>query len=606
MSRPKEVNPYTSSPVIQFTSTNQIVYYFCRCRCPHPARRWGAVLITFIALSLRSSLASNLHCAHSSGPSSVGHNKWLSSDTYSSVVVDCRSRNLTRVPRYTRSNVTELDLSRNNISTIGEDDFVNMTNLRILVLANSFITTLENHCFRNLIHLEQLALNDNDITWLESDVFVGLHSLRVLTMTGLLLMSYPTQFVLYTIELRVLSLSVIGDTSIPAKYARLPRLEVLDFNGEIQGLAQITAAMFDNIRDSNISTISFRNIAALEEFEAGAFSNLPNLRSLVISCNPSLSYRLAIDSLVATTNTAVDTVVLDGITEIGVAIFHEADFCSPFWRSLQRLSIKCAHLVGIVFNHEGCLSKLQQVSFEYNALTHTTPLSPDFSVISPIVKTVSFSHLGWCTDIFNDDSCFNRYNLLDVDNYFPMRPPDLPTTTSLITNNTDVCNEKPLSVVNVRIPASVEFLHAADIGLSSPLKIEVNACTIDLRMRYLNISMNIFTKVLGNEFHLIGGNRLEIVDASHGAVELITPEFMNNFKNLRFLNLSHNFLGFSGSDYQGTFSQLPLLEDINLSYNKLGQISPRAFECCTNLRRLNLANNELTHTDMYMGHLSAL
>ena len=608
MSRAKEVNSYTSSPVIQFISAKRLIKCIISvvCRCPHPARRWGAVLITFIALSLRSSLASSLHCAHSSGPSSVGHNKWLSSDAYSGVVVDCRARSLTRVPRYTKSNVTELDLSRNNISTIGQDDFVNMTNLRILVLANSFITTLENHCFRHLIHLEQLAFNDNDITSLQSGVFVGLHSLRVLTMTGLFLTSYPTQFVSHTRELRVLSLGIIGDSIIPAKYARLPRLEVLDFNGETQGLAQITAAMFDNIRDSNIATMSFRNIAALEEFEAGAFSNLPNLRSLVISCNRLLSYRVTMESLVATTNTTVDTVVLDGITGIGVAIFDEADFCSPFWRTVQRLSIKCAHLVGFVFNHAGCLSKLRQVSLDYNALTQTTPLSPDFSVITPFLRTISFSHMGWCTDTFHDEFCFDRYYLLDADDYFPMRPPVLATTSSLITNNTDVCNDKPLSVANIRIPASVEFFHIADVGLNSPRKIEVNACTIDLRMRYLNISMNKFTKVLGNEFRLIGGSRLEIVDASHGAVELITPEFMQNFKNLRFLNLSHNVLGASGSDYQGTFSQLPLLEDINLSYNKLGQISPRAFELCTNLRRLNLANNELTHIDMYMGHLSAL
>ena len=535
------------------------------------------MLITFIALSLRSSLASSLHCAHSSGPSSVGHNKWLSSYAYSGVVVDCRSRSLTRVPRYTKSNVSELDLSRNNIFSIGEDDFVNMTNLRILVLSNNVITTLENHCFRNLIHLEQLALNDNDISSFGSDVFVGLHSLRVLTMTGLFLTSYPTQIVSHTRELRVLSLSVIGDTSIPAKYARLPRLEVLDFNGETQGLAQITAAMFDNIRDSNISTISFRKIAALVEFEAGAFSNLPNLRSLVLSCNHFLSYKVAMESLMATTNITVDTVVLDGINGIEAAIFQETDFCSSFWRNLQRLSIKCAHLSTFIFNHEGCLSKLRQVSFDYNAISVITPLSSDFSDISPIVNTASFSHKGWCTGNFYDDFCYNRYNVLDVDNYFPMRPPVLPTTTSLTTNNTYVCNEKPLRVAYVRIPASIEFLHIADIGVNSPMKIYVNACTIDLRMRYLNISMNKFTKVLGNECHLIGGNRLEIVDASHGAVELITPAFMNNFKNLRFLNLSHNFLGFSGSDYEGTFSQLPLLEDINLSYNKLGQISPRAF-----------------------------
>lgn len=109
--------------------------------------------------------------------------------------------------------------------------------LRILVLFNSFINTLENHCFRNQNHFEQLALND--ITSLESDVFVGLHSLRMLTMIGLLFTSNPTQFVSYT---RELSLSVIGDTNIPAEYTRLPRPEVLDFYGDRLRLDKITAA----------------------------------------------------------------------------------------------------------------------------------------------------------------------------------------------------------------------------------------------------------------------------------------------------------------------------------------------------------------------------
>ena len=312
------------------------------------------------------------------------------------------------------------------------------------------------------------------------------------------------------------------------------------------------------------------------------------------------------DSLVATTNTTVDTVVLDGTTGEGVSIFYEADFCSPFWRSVQRLSVKCAHLAAFVFNQAGCLSKLRQVSFDYNAITHSSPLSPDFSVIAPSLRSISLSHMGFCIFNFDDAFCTDRYYLLDVDDYFPMRPPVLPTTSSLIKNKIYVCNEKPLSIANVRIPASVDFFHVANVGLSSPRKSEVNACITDLRMRYLNISMNKFTKVLGNEFSLIDESRLEIIDASHGAVELITPEFMHNFKNLRFLNISHNVLGASGSDYQGTFSQLPLLEDINLSYNKLGQISPRAFESCTNLRRLNLANNELTQIDLYMGHLTAL
>ena len=377
----QDIYSYTCSVLIMsFTIASRLnkiqLYSDFRCSSStgHSARRRGAVFVTFIALSLRSTLVWSLHCAHSSGPSSVGHNKWLSSDAYSGVVVGCRSRNLTRFPRYIRSNVTELDFSRNNISTIGKDDFVNMTNLRILVLSNSFITTLEKHCFRNLIHFEQLALKDNDITSLESDVFVGLHSLRVLTMTGLLMTSYPTQFVLYTRQLRVLSLSPIGDATIPAEYARLPLLEVLDFYKHYtETFGKITTAMFDNLRDSNITKLTFRRMSHLKEVEAGAFSNLPNLRSLVLSCNGLLSYRVVMASLAATTNTTIDTVVLDG-TQGETALFDEYYFCSPFWHSVKRLSIKCVNLVGFAFKQAGCLANLREVILDYNVSPSPKPM----------------------------------------------------------------------------------------------------------------------------------------------------------------------------------------------------------------------------------------
>ena len=90
-------------------------------------------------------------------------------------------------------------------------------------------------------------------------------------MSGLRLTSYPTEFVVYTSELRVLSLSVIGNATIPAEYACLPRLEVLDFSKETVELANFTAAMFDGIRDCNVTTLSSRNMNGLLEIEGTPF-----------------------------------------------------------------------------------------------------------------------------------------------------------------------------------------------------------------------------------------------------------------------------------------------------------------------------------------------
>ena len=115
--------------------------------------------------------------------------------------------------------------------------------------------------------------------------------------------------------------------------------------------------------------------------------------------------------------------------------------------------------------------------------------------------------------------------------------------------------------------------------------------------------MNKFTNDLCSVCCIEGVNRVEVWDLSHGALELITQEFMHSFVNLRFFNLSHNALGDSGSDFQYSFSGLRLLEDINLSHNKLRGINPLAFEYCNRLTLINLANNELTYIDLYMDSL---
>ena len=183
------------------------------------------------------------------------------------IKADCRSRDLMRVPTYISNNVTQLDLDENKISIIRLDDFVNVQHLRVLILSHNSINTLESGSFRHLRFLKKLDLNKNNITSFVPDVFMGLEYLRVLTMSELPLTSYPTDFVAHTRELRILSLSAIGNATIPAEYTRLPRLEVLDFYKDTKKLLKITHAMFDDIRESNIMTLSFRNMYHVQEME---------------------------------------------------------------------------------------------------------------------------------------------------------------------------------------------------------------------------------------------------------------------------------------------------------------------------------------------------
>ena len=122
--------------------------------------------ITLVAVSLRGFLAHGHLCnvsRDSRGSAISGDEKWHDASYQVHVKVDCSSREMVQIPTGVSSDVTELDLRGNKIDFVLENDFMNMVNLRVLILADNFIKTLEGRCFRNLSYLERLDLNDNKI-----------------------------------------------------------------------------------------------------------------------------------------------------------------------------------------------------------------------------------------------------------------------------------------------------------------------------------------------------------------------------------------------------------------------------------------------------------
>ena len=420
-------------------------------------------------------------------------------------------------------------------------------------------------------------------------------------MTGLLLTSYPTEFVVYTSELRVLFLSVIGNATIPAEYARLPRLEVLDFSKETVELAKFMATMFDGIRDWNVTTLCFRNMYGLLEIEAGAFSNMPNTRSLIFICNKRMSFMKTVASLAVTTNTSVDTVVLDSSRGDAMAMFDEFTFCTPFWRRVQRFSARDTRLSGFTLHQVGCLSQLRQINFDYNSLIYNSPNDPNLTAVFPRLAVLNMNHRTTTSDYFRA-KCFSRDPSFDADQYFQTKPLLSTVKTSESFYETKAC--KNISILY--LPHTLEFFSISDLGFPEPFCRNHAVCYRTGNLRHLNVSHNRKLRKFCKGYRSVGLNRLEIVDISFCGLEFFPDDFFRNFKNLRFLNLSHNALDVSGSNFKKTFSYLSWLEDINLSNNKLLQINTQAFERCTRLRRLDLSNNELTEIEINIRNMEVL
>ena len=74
-------------------------------------------------------------------------------------------------------NLTELDLSQNNFSTVEAVGLTSMNHLTTLHLEENQITQLPERCLGNLSNLQELYINHNQISSIAPQAFAGLHNL---------------------------------------------------------------------------------------------------------------------------------------------------------------------------------------------------------------------------------------------------------------------------------------------------------------------------------------------------------------------------------------------------------------------------------------------
>ncbi|XP_062379453.1 toll-like receptor 13, partial [Sardina pilchardus] len=84
------------------------------------------------------------------------------------------------VPPKFPHNVTDIDISHNNIKEIKSGDFQNLTYLKTLNISCNSISYVEKGAFRDLISLTELGLSSNHLTRITKEFFHGLTNLKVL------------------------------------------------------------------------------------------------------------------------------------------------------------------------------------------------------------------------------------------------------------------------------------------------------------------------------------------------------------------------------------------------------------------------------------------
>ncbi|KAJ7999232.1 hypothetical protein DPEC_G00213310 [Dallia pectoralis] len=272
--------------------------------------------------------------------------------------VDCNDLRLTRIPSNLSSdtqvlllqsnsiahtsgdlealfNLTELDLSQNNFSSVEAVGLANMNQLTTLHLEENQISQLLDRCLQDLSNLQELYINHNKISTIAPEAFTGLRSLLRLHLNSNNLRVIDSRWFEATPNLEILMIGenpVVGIldmnfkplgslrslvlagmdlTDIPGNaLVGLDNLESLSFyDNRLVQVPQLALQKVPNLKflDLNKNPVhkiqegDFRNMLRLKELginnmadlvsiDRFALDNLPELTKLEATNNPKLSY----------------------------------------------------------------------------------------------------------------------------------------------------------------------------------------------------------------------------------------------------------------------------------------------------------------------------
>ncbi|XP_021350944.1 leucine-rich repeats and immunoglobulin-like domains protein 2 [Mizuhopecten yessoensis] len=194
-------------------------------------------------------------------------------------LVDCSKLGLIEVPRDLPVFVTRLELQFNGISSITADDFRGLNNLTQLDLSNNEIRFLNESVFLHLPALKQLKINHNKLT--EVPMLKGLTSLTTLELNHNRIHTLAMELTTHMAQLKVLELShnQIVDI-VPGVFPVNNTLQKLTLNGN--GLETFESGCFDNLTSLEVLKMNKNRIRFLPK---NLFSKMNKLKTLEITKN---------------------------------------------------------------------------------------------------------------------------------------------------------------------------------------------------------------------------------------------------------------------------------------------------------------------------------
>ncbi|XP_074840187.1 leucine-rich repeat neuronal protein 3 [Carettochelys insculpta] len=197
---------------------------------------------------------------------------------------------LTELPKECLSglnNLQELYINHNLLSTIAPGAFIGLDNLLRLHLNSNSLQMINSKWFEAIPNLEILMIGENPIIRIEEMNFKPLTNLRSLVLAGINLTEIPDNALVGLDNLESISFYDNRFAKVPhTALQKVTNLKFLDLNKN--PINRIRRGDFSNML--HLKELGINNMPELISIDSLAVDNLPDLRKIEATNNPRLSY----------------------------------------------------------------------------------------------------------------------------------------------------------------------------------------------------------------------------------------------------------------------------------------------------------------------------
>ncbi|XP_055066216.2 leucine-rich repeat and immunoglobulin-like domain-containing nogo receptor-interacting protein 4b [Misgurnus anguillicaudatus] len=198
--------------------------------------------------------------------------------------VNCSSKHLTGVPEGLPNNAKRLDLSGNQMKTIGRRQFSGLSNLEDLDLSENIISMIEVDAFQGLKNLQHLTIKNNRLKIIPVGVFSGLANLRRLDLSENEILVFLDYTFKDMINLQQLDAGE-NDLVFISQRAFVGLQALKEFNVDRSNLTSIPTEALSQLQ--SLTKLRLRKLT-ISVLPNNAFRGLNQLRTLQILQWPSL------------------------------------------------------------------------------------------------------------------------------------------------------------------------------------------------------------------------------------------------------------------------------------------------------------------------------